>query len=866
MPPKPTLGPYELMHEPRGVRLFYTGAPGHVPVKPMLVFHLDEPGKSPAVFVIDRVLYADNTQDMAVDIVGHCTEKVYLNARVRYNPLTDGLSVALTVQNATEDMDLRVRVQLLMIGEAEPRWLVPGFFYRDNRPPGCTRLFPSFSELGHNPRKLISNYWAFRSDRTACPVVFCWSYGAFGFIATTGVFGQSRMVPQGLGISGLSLAVEHGQPTMAVEFPYREVPAKYSFCHEDSTEPEELYIHLPVNEPLEAQIQLGVGLPDMQAHARVLRFLYEADSDDGDPGAGALPAAEAEAMAQYGVLRWHYNSRDGAIFETAVFDAQFGRNNTHVERPHMHCGWLSGALPAYTLLWSGRESGDNEAVMAGIATLNKITSQLAPAGTLFPVWTEEGGWACSFGPEDGCAHSRTVAEAALFILRALHLEAQYATPHVQWFEAVRSTLNYAVGAQRADGAFPSYYELSVGRVISYEGCAGLAWVAAMAAGYGVLHAPHLREVAQRGGEYYARFVREGFLYGSVEDQPSVPTSDDAHWAVIAYVMLYEMDRNPMWLDLARRAADLALTWRMAYNVQFGPETLAGRYQLQTRGGDITSVAAPTLSPGGLLCYRELVRLAQYLGDEHYRQRAEDARAYAIQMICRADGQFNGRVGMSPAQLFHCDWWQPKGTVTAMSHVMAGALVKLTALTRRRLQVESMVVQPHEAKDPDFPVPKPDFYADLAAMGAEVPPPATAMAPRQPGRAAAADGPIPSLRQFAPSALAGLFSGEAQASLGLSTPPPDVTGAGAAAAMAEEGEVDLPPRSSDLLRQRQSGAIQRPESRGRASRGLSSDQVPLPKLGAEPAPFSDPIAPPSGAFRRPGDDEPDGEVEIKYKIF
>lgn len=856
------IGNYRLARETRGIGVTRITDPDDLPVRPLLLVYLDEPEKPSALFKIDRLLPVEN--GTAAEFVGHTTEKVYLVGRLTAPSQHNhgGLNLRMTIQNTTEEMTLRLRAQIILPGEAEPRWLVPGFFYKDNRPDGCGRLYPGFSELGHDPRRLISHNWAFRSDRAAIPAVFCWTFGCFAWIATEGVFGQSRELPRGYGISGLHLGVENGQPVLSTEFPYRETPAKYSFCHETKTEPEELFVNLPVNTPLSVVMELGVGRPDLHAYAPVMKALY---FERGERHAMRLraPAEESEQAAHVGLLRWHYVGKTRSIYESAVFDLQFGRDGSHVERPHMHAGWLSGALPAFALLWAGRESGHNASITAGIAVIDKITSALSPAGTIFPVWTEDSGWACSFGPEEGTAHSRTVAEAALFIIRALNLQLHYHSNHPQWTEAVKSTLNYATGAQREDGAFPAYFDLSVGRPVDYRGVGGLPWVAAAAAGYALFQIPHLKELAVKGGAYYATFLLDEFLYGSVEDQPLVPTSDDAHWALISYILLYEVDRDPRWLDLARRAADLALTWRMGYNILFEPEALAARYNLRTRGGDIGSVASPTLGCNGLLSYREMIRLAQYTGDSYYLRRAEDARLYGAQMICREDGQYNARRGMAPGQLFHTDWWQPKGMLLSLSHAMTGALVKYTELVRRKLKVDAMVVKPDAGDDIDGYKSPVVTFSDMAIGEFSAPPAA--------GSPAAGGGPGSGAgRQLV---LSGLFSPSAQEALQMAAMEDlDREGDG------EEQEEARPPSLRQVLSERGINTVppsleddgrrvpnpfNSPSPRGRSQRGLSSDQVPLPTLSSEPVPFPDSAA----SSTKPAEEgDSDEDVEIKYKIF
>ncbi|CAN5363655.1 hypothetical protein BH09SUM1_BH09SUM1_18380 [soil metagenome] len=702
------IGKYEVTLEARGLRIARLGDTPPLLVRPLLTFSLTERGRNPTPYQFVRV----QVHPDGIELHGNPAERIAVTVRLRVAPTLDGLLVEMRLVNITGDSNVRLTATLALTGEAEPRWMVPGFFYGDNKPAGGTRVYPSYSEGNRDPRRFVSNYWSIRSDRAALPSVFAWTYGVFAYMTTDEVFGRSIDEPRGLGISGLHFGSVDGQPSLGVEFPYREAPVKYSFCHEDKTDPDDVLLALPAAHVLAGNFQIGLGAPDLHAYNPVLRTVYK-ELQTANPQRGAMAAEDAESIAHGGLLRWHYDPRQGAIYETTSFDRPPAKKRTAADPAIMHAGWLSGALPAYTLLRAGRESNHPESITAGAAVLNKFCSQLSPAGAIFPVWTEEAGWACSFGPQDGAAHSRTVAEAILFILRSIALEVRYNAQHPQWQEAAISSLNYAMGSQREDGAFPVYYDMATGAPISYEGCGGLPWVAAMATGAALMQKPHYRDVAHRGGDYYAQFVNSELLYGCVEDQHLVPTSDDCHWAVIVYVTLYELDRDMKWLHLARKAADLALTWRKFYNVQFSRDSVLGRYQVATRGGDISSAVAPTLGISGMISYPEFVKLANFTGDSYYRERSEDARLFATQLIARDEGHFNARAGLVAGHIYATDWLQPKGMVSSVGMAMSATLIKYGELTRRKLMLSrSANTNTPPAELEKELGSKPFFYSDI----------------------------------------------------------------------------------------------------------------------------------------------------------
>ena len=80
---------------------------------------------------------------------------------------------ALTVTyEGADPVDAGIRVALELQATGEPRWLVPGVFYGENRPEGCTRIYPRFTPGRVDVARMESDSWSFRADRCATPAVF----------------------------------------------------------------------------------------------------------------------------------------------------------------------------------------------------------------------------------------------------------------------------------------------------------------------------------------------------------------------------------------------------------------------------------------------------------------------------------------------------------------------------------------------------------------------------------------------------------------------------------------------------------------------------------------------------------------------
>ena len=54
----------------------------------------------------------------------------------------------------------------------------PAFFYGENRPESCTRIYPRFTPGALDVERMESDSWSFRADRCATPAVFTAAAGS----------------------------------------------------------------------------------------------------------------------------------------------------------------------------------------------------------------------------------------------------------------------------------------------------------------------------------------------------------------------------------------------------------------------------------------------------------------------------------------------------------------------------------------------------------------------------------------------------------------------------------------------------------------------------------------------------------------
>ncbi|MCL6445614.1 MAG: hypothetical protein K6T83_19530, partial [Alicyclobacillus sp.] len=465
-------------------------------------------------------------------------------------------------------LDIGVRVVLDVCGPGQPRFMIPAAFYKENRFPQNTRKYPRYDPLGGHPGELVSHYWSFRSDRASLPAVFAWNEALSAALCVDEL---SSLGLNGIGFSGNADAVK-----IWVDFPYREEPVVYN--GEAAGQPADVQTYrIQPGEAITVKYRVYAADEDLHSYDPFVRTMYNLHQAEHPlhPWVGLSEAAELTA---HGLYRWHYHPEHQALYETAAFDREFNHNVKGLgDRPHMHVAWVSGAPYAFALLTYGRQQARSDYVEAATRVLDKIASGLAPCGAFWAEWTSERGWGCGWNPNPKWLQARTIAEATLFMVRAIQFERRYGADHPSWAAAAESNLHFAVRVQRDDGNFGSYYHCESGAVEEWDGAGGLLWMAALVEGAAAFNNPRFAEAATRAGRYYERFVKDEYIYGAPEDVHLTPTSEDAYNAVVAYVLLYEQERDPRWLELAQRSADWMMTFRWTYNLTFPRHSLLAQY-------------------------------------------------------------------------------------------------------------------------------------------------------------------------------------------------------------------------------------------------------------------------------------------------
>lgn len=561
--------------------------------------------------------------------------------------------------------DLGIRIPWQVLGTGTPRWMIPGAFYRHNRFAHTARKYPRYDFEGGDVLDLVSSHWSFRADRAALPSIFVWNDNGMGAL----ICDETSLA----GLNGIGFRGDRNGTWIWLDFPYREEPVVYD--GEPLPQPADIATHrFQPNDQLGLAYRLTVGSENLHNYDPVLRAMYALNrqKDHLHPW---MTLSEAAALTAHGLYTWHYHPEHDILYETAAFDRELNNNVRGLgDRAHMHVAWVSGAPYAYALLTYGVQQAHSEYTIAAVKVLNKIASGLSPSGFFWAEWTRERGWGSGWNPHLNWLQARTIAEAVLFMVRAIRFEKEQGREHPDWILAVKSNLDAVLALQGADGNFGSYYDSSTGLVQEWDGAGGILWIAALLEAYDLFNDARLIDSARRAGLYYRRFIDDEFIYGAPEDVHLTPTSEDAYNAVVAYVLLYEQDRKGPWLALARKASDWMMTFRWTYNLTFPAHTLLAQYDFRSRGADQASPSNQHLHNYGLFCVPEMLRLWEYTKDTYYLDRTRDLLACFLQFIAREDGDFNAYKGMVTERYYNTRCFQPKGMMVTLSHAWCVGII------------------------------------------------------------------------------------------------------------------------------------------------------------------------------------------------
>lgn len=232
--------------------------------------------------------------------------------------------------NVPKNMGLTLRAEVL--GPGKPDWMIPGAFYKENRFEKNLRRYPRYDYRGGDPEQMVSDYWSFRSDRAALPVVFAWNDALCGALCTEEM--------SELGLTGLGFRGNADGTAVWLNFPYREEPV--TFVGEPVPAPADLTsARFEPGQQVTLRYRVYTAAGDPHAYDPFVRRMYRLHAETY-PLRPWMDLDEAAQLTAHGLFTWHYRPEHRILYETAAFDRELN-NNVKGQGTAPICTWAGSA-------------------------------------------------------------------------------------------------------------------------------------------------------------------------------------------------------------------------------------------------------------------------------------------------------------------------------------------------------------------------------------------------------------------------------------------------------------------------------------------------------------------------------------------
>lgn len=362
------------------------------------------------------------------------------------------------------------------------------------------------------------------------------------------------------------------------------------------------------------------------------------------------------------------------------------------------CGWVGGGISTYPLLAIGSELSSGRAKQ----TIDFMFGTQAESGFFHGIYSKGQYPGDGFDREDaGRWHLvRKSGDVLYFLLKQLiGIEKNGEIVPAAWKVGARKLADAFVRLWEREGQFGQFIDIYTGEIIVGGSTAGAIVPAGLTLAAEYWREPKYAEVARLSAAMYVnRDLRSGVTTGGPGEILQCPDSESAFALLESLIVLYEATGEREWLDAARDAATLAMTWCVSYDFIWPERSEFGRLGMKTTGTVIANAQNRHSAPGiCTLSGDSLLKLFRATGDPAWLELLRDIARTLPQYMSRADrpiaswdehptllppGFVNERVNISA--------WEGEDKVGG---VFNGSCWSETALILSILEVPGLYVQP-----------------------------------------------------------------------------------------------------------------------------------------------------------------------------
>jgi hypothetical protein len=162
---------------------------------------------------------------------------------------------------------------------------------------------------------------------------------------------------------------------------------------------------------------------------------------------------------------------------------------------------------------------------------------------------------------------RNATEDMRVLMRAYRRERALGRQHPEWFNWVKSYVDWLILQQREDGSFPRRWKPGSNEVAEPTGTTSYCPVPLLIMMTEETGDSKYKQAAIRAADYvWENWGTRGLFIGGASDNPNITDKEAGMLSIEAFLSLYESTKEPKWLERAKAAADFTESWIWIWNL------------------------------------------------------------------------------------------------------------------------------------------------------------------------------------------------------------------------------------------------------------------------------------------------------------
>ena len=289
----------------------------------------------------------------------------------------------------------------------------------------------------------------------------------------------------------------------------------------------------------------------------------------------------------------------------------------HTVPAFWQAGWVGGGMNTLSYLLED----DGDAKERALSTLRFIITKLQREnGWYVPMYAEGVCYGDDFNDtERPVLLVRKDADLLYFLLKQAAILRESGEVPEEMDESMRRQADAFVRLYEKNGQIGQFINMEEESLIVGDTASAAIICAALAlAGEYFEDSRYLATAEALGELYLERYLQRGLTNGGPGEICQAPDSESAFGLLESYVQLYETTKKQKWLDAAKDAFELAVTWVVSYDFAFPQGSTAQKMGAHTMGTVFANAQNKHSAPGiCTLSGNSMLKLYRFTGDEKY---------------------------------------------------------------------------------------------------------------------------------------------------------------------------------------------------------------------------------------------------------